>query len=151
MISLSYRPYLSTKRVASLCAKALKVGEKDCVASYREEYSSKPGSNAILAKWKDELKALKLGGGRVVLWGGGSKAVAFLTTLNLRDEIKYAVDINPNKHGTYIAGTGQEIVASAFLVEYKPDVVIVMNPIYCDEIQQDLNEMGLDPELMPLA
>jgi SAM-dependent methyltransferase len=94
-----------------------------------------------------DLQALKHQGRRVVLWGGGSKAVAFLTTLGIQDEIEYAVDINPHKHGTYLAGTGQEIVAPGFLMKYRPDTVIVMNPIYYDEIQQALASMGLSPEI----
>jgi hypothetical protein len=85
---------------------------------------------------------------RMVIWGAGSKGVAFLTTLKIRDEIAYAVDINPYKHGTYMAGTGHEIVGPAFLRKYQPDVVIVMNPIYREDIRQDLNRMGLTPELL---
>ena len=38
-------------------------------------------------------------GQQTVLWGGGSKAVAFLTTLGIGDEIAYAVDINPQALG----------------------------------------------------
>ncbi len=100
-----------------------------------------------LEAWKRDLQHIGRNGQRAVLWGGGSKAVAFLTTLGVRDEIEYVVDINPHKWGTYIAGTGQEIVAPAFLPEYKPDVVIVMNPIYRNEIQQDLDRMGVTAEL----
>jgi len=49
-----------------------------------------------------------------------------------------------------MAGTGQEIVAPDFLKRYKPDVVIVMNSIYCEEIKRDLTQMSLDPELLTL-
>jgi hypothetical protein len=58
------------------------------------------------------------------------------------------VDINPYKHGTYLAGTGQQVVAPTFLEGYQPDLVIAMNPIYCDEIQQELNRMRLGAELL---
>jgi hypothetical protein len=90
---------------------------------------------------------MKRDGRRVVLWGGGSKAVAFLTTLGVQDEIEYAVDINPYKHGTFLAGGGQKIVAPCFLQEYKPDTIVIMNPIYRDEIQLTLAAMGLYPEI----
>lgn len=100
--------------------------------------------------WRRELQESAQDGRRVVLWGGGSKAVAFLTTLSLAGGVEYVVDINPLKHGTFMAGTGQEIVPPGFLREYKPDVVVVMNPVYCDEIQADLNRMGLQPELVPV-
>ncbi len=49
-----------------------------------------------------------------------------------------------------MAGTGQEIVSPAFLVDYKPDVVIIMNPVYLDEITRDLHAMGLAPEIYTL-
>ena len=100
--------------------------------------------------WRHELQGIAQDGRRVVLWGGGSKAVAFLTTLTLAGEVEYVVDINPLKHGTFLAGTGQEVVSPDFLREYRPDVVVVMNSIYCDEIQADLNGMGLNPELVPV-
>jgi len=100
-----------------------------------------------LESWQGRLREMKQNGRRAVLWGSGSKAVAFLTTLKIHDEIEYAVDINPHRRGTYLAGTGQQIVAPDFLREYKPDVVIAMNPIYRKEIQRDLNTMGLNPVL----
>ncbi len=98
-----------------------------------------------LAKWSEVVKGADYQ--RIVLWGGGSKAVSFLTTLGIQDEIQYAVDINPHKHGTFLAGTGQEVVAPAFLREYRPDLIIIMNPIYRDDIASDLAAMGLQPEI----
>ncbi len=101
-----------------------------------------------LDSWKRYLQANKKNQHRTVLWGGGSKSVAFLTTLNIQDEVEYVVDINPFKQGTYMAGTGQKIVAPEFLKEYKPDIVIVMNPIYRGEIKQDCKKLGLTPEII---
>jgi SAM-dependent methyltransferase len=98
--------------------------------------------------WRQRLQQMKHARQRVVIWGGGSKGVTFLTTFKVRDEVAYAVDINPYKHGTYMAGAGHEIVGPDFLRDYKPDVVIVMNPIYREDIRQDLHQLGLNPELM---
>lgn len=102
-------------------------------------------------QWKTILRERRQRGQRVVLWGSGSKAVAFLTTLKIQDEVGCVVDINPNKHGTYMAGTGHEIVPPAFLQGYQPDLVIVMNPIYRKEIQKDLAAMGVETTLMTVA
>jgi hypothetical protein len=102
---------------------------------------------AGVERWRQELERFRSQGRRVVVWGSGSKGVAFLTTLGIRDEIEYVVDINPFKQGMHMTGTGQEIVSPASLVQYRPDTVIVMNPIYVDEIRQDLNGMELFPEL----
>lgn len=98
--------------------------------------------------WRGRLQRMLQDGRRVVLWGAGSKAVAFLTTLGLEDGIEYAVDINPYKSGMYLPGTGQQIVGPAFLADYKPDTVIVMNPVYVDEIRQELCRMRLHPDLI---
>ena len=101
----------------------------------------------IEARWRDELRATQANGGRTVVWGSGSKGVSFLTTLGIRDEVSHVVDINPYKHGKFMAGTGHEIVAPAALKEIKPELVIAMNPIYLEEIQHDLDDLGLDARL----
>jgi SAM-dependent methyltransferase len=103
-----------------------------------------------IAQWQETLHNLRQSGRRAVIWGGGSKGVSFLTTLQIEDQIEYAVDINPYKHGTFMAGTGQEIVPPEFLIDYRPDLVIVMNPVYCDEIQRNLDRLGVRADLIPL-
>jgi ABC-type hemin transport system substrate-binding protein len=74
--------------------------------------------------------------------------VAYLTALGLTDEIECAVDINPHKAGKFMAGTGHRIVLPEALVEIRPDVVVVMNPIYCEEIAATLDGLGLHPEIV---
>jgi len=58
------------------------------------------------------------------------------------------VDINPHKKNTFMAGTGHKIVSPDFLISYRPDAVVIMNPIYKNEITRDLLDMGLSPEIM---
>lgn len=101
-----------------------------------------------LDAWRGEVRDVRSRGGRAVIWGAGSKGVAYLTALGITDEIEYAVDINPHKTGKFMAGTGQEIVAPGFLRQYRPDLVVVMNPVYVDEIQRDLDRLGLAPRLV---
>ena len=98
------------------------------------------GYHQELDSWKAEVVAA---GDRVVIWGAGSKGVSYLTGLGANAPIRYAVDINPHKHGKFMAGTGQEIVAPEFLVDYDPDLVIVMNPVYTDEIRSELGRLGV--------
>ena len=101
-------------------------------------------------QWEQRLADYKNQGKKVVLWGSGSKGVSFLTTLNLADSIDYVVDINPYRQGYFMSGTGQEIISPDFLNQYDPDVVIIMNPIYRDEIATSLLQRGLHPELLTL-
>jgi len=98
--------------------------------------------------WLRTIRGFVREGRRFVLWGSGSKAVAFLTTLGLTDEIEYIVDINPYRHGKNLPGTGHEIVSPDFLKQYKPHKVIVMNPVYCNEIQRDLDKLGVEADLL---
>ena len=101
-----------------------------------------------LEGWRRVLADLKRRGRRVVIWGAGSKGVAFLTTLGVTTEIEFAVDVNPLKHGTFLAGGGQEVIAPEALGDYRPDLVIVMNPIYGAEIRRHLDAMRIAAELV---
>jgi SAM-dependent methyltransferase len=83
-----------------------------------------------------------------VVWGGGSKGVMFLNTLRPGKAVEYMVDINPRKQGMFVAGTGQEIVAPEFLRNYRPDTVIIMNPVYRSEIQSQLDTLGVRADVL---
>lgn len=118
----------------------------DTLSSLVAEFSEKLPKQ--LQAWRDKIAGFARDGRRPVIWGAGSKGVSFLTTLGIRDEIEYAVDINPHRKGLFMATTGQEIVGPSFLKDYRPGVVIVMNPIYRSEIVEELHRQGLDPEVI---
>jgi SAM-dependent methyltransferase len=92
---------------------------------------------------KEDLNSLHRDGKRLVVWGGGSKGVAFLTTLGLNEQVKFAVDVNPHKQGQYLSGFGQLVIGPADLVGIDPHVIVVMNPIYLDEINASVAQLGL--------
>jgi len=98
--------------------------------------------------WRDRLASWSQEGKTAVIWGSGSKGVSFLTTLGLDEGIAGAVDINPHRQGYFMPGTGHRIFGPDELVELKPDVVIIMNPIYRREIAADLAKRGLTPEIL---
>jgi len=112
------------------------------VAYFRANHAQK------VAYWRNRLEQLHAQGRRVVLWGSGSKAVAFLTTLQVQEEIEYVVDVNPFRHNRYMPGTAQRIVAPAYLRECQPDVIVVMNPLYQEEIGQTIEQLGVQAELI---
>lgn len=118
------------------------------VAQDVQQFSEKIESK--LQYWKQYLAEAQAKQEKVVVWGSGSKCVAFLTTLQTVDKIEYAIDINPHRHGKFIPGVGKEIMAPEFLKTYQPDKVIVMNAIYCDEISTMLKDMGVSTEVVAI-
>ena len=113
--------------------------------------ASFPARFAELARsWAERLLRWQVQGKRVLLWGSGSKAVSFLTTLPHTDTVSHVVDINPYRRHHFMPGTGQPIVGPQDLPALRPDVVIVMNRIYGREIGAELERLGLHPEVLAL-
>ena len=106
--------------------------------------------NIQLGEWRKKLTRFKEQNKKVVIWGGGSKSVGFLTQFDDIGIIDHVVDINPHMHGNFIPGVGKQYVSPDFLVDYQPDVVIIMNSVYMEEIRKMLGERGLKPYLVGL-
>ena len=103
-----------------------------------------------LREWRDRLTQMKADRKKVVIWGGGSKAVGFLTNFADLSLVDHVVDINPNMANNFIPGIGCQYVQPSFLADYQPDVVIVMNGVYEAEITRSLHEMGVFAEVCAL-
>lgn len=101
-----------------------------------------------VAQWRQRLEELVEQGGHAVVWGAGSKGVTFINIMNDVGAITHAVDINPRKKGMFVAGAGLEIVDPDALRETKPDLVIIMNGNYLDEIKQQLRDLDLDAAVL---
>jgi hypothetical protein len=50
-----------------------------------------------------------------------------------------------------VPGTAQEIVPPEYLCDYRPDVVVVMNPVYAAEIQTMLESMKLRCDVITVS
>jgi SAM-dependent methyltransferase len=112
------------------------------VARFADAYRAK------LEHWRATLDGLCREGRRAVLWGAGSKGVSFVNALQAGDAIDCLIDLNPHKHGRFVPGTGLEVRAPESLATRPPDAVIVMNPLYADEIGASLRGMGIEAELL---
>jgi cyclopropane fatty-acyl-phospholipid synthase-like methyltransferase len=99
-------------------------------------------------RWRKHMGEIVESNRKAVIWGAGSKGVTFLNIMEMGNRIKYAVDMNPRKQGMFIAGTGHKIVSPEDLKEIKPSVVLVMNPIYEEEVNQTTSAMGLDVDVL---
>jgi SAM-dependent methyltransferase len=115
---------------------------EDAIAAFRSAFAER------IVAWRERLRRARSGGKRGVIWGGGSKGMGYLTALGPDAGIDVVVDINPHLQGRYMPGTGQQVVAPEFLQGYRPDFVVVMNPVYVEEIRAMLERLGLAPTLL---
>jgi SAM-dependent methyltransferase len=116
------------------------------LASLAQAFSERHLSN--VKAWKDTLIRLREEGKRIVVWGSGSKGVTFLNLVSGKEHIECVVDVNPRKHNLYTPCTAHHVVAPEDLGHIQPDVVIVMNPVYADEIRSTLAGLGLEPQIL---
>ena len=108
------------------------------------------GYAETLDQWKGRLGALENAGKKIVIWGAGSKGITFLNSFETGSVVDSVVDVNPRKHGMFVAGTGHRIVPPEHLLDVRPDTVLIVNPVYRDEIDGALQDLGLRPELVTL-
>jgi hypothetical protein len=99
--------------------------------------------NATIASWRTRVASARARG-RVAVWGSGSKCVAFLCETGLARSVDAIVDINPHRHGRYLPVSGLRIDPPETLAALRPDLVVVMNAIYLEEIEESLARMGVD-------
>lgn len=111
------------------------------VAAFGENYRQK------VQLWRERLEQFKAADQRLAVWGVGSKGVTFLNVLASHSNIEHVIDLNPRKHGMFVAGSGQEIHPPEFLRDYRPEVVLIMNANYEQEIRATLEGMGLAPQI----
>ncbi len=104
-----------------------------------------------LERWKHRLRRASEAGRRTFLWGGGSKAVAFLSATGSSRHVPFVVDVNPNKTGTFLAGSGVEVLHPDSLAADPPDTIVAVNPIYRDEIAADLESRGITARVEALG
>jgi SAM-dependent methyltransferase len=105
-------------------------------------------AGATLDLWETRFRNWAVDGKRVVVWGGGARCTNFLNMVKGSSMVEAVVDINPRKHGSFIAGSGQGIVAPEVLPRYNPSVVVLLNPIYEREIRSSLAGLGVTAEIV---
>lgn len=116
----------------------------DDIGRFAEEYRD------CRKYWGDVLGRFAGQGKRVAVWGAGAKGAMFLNAVAGVNALEHIVDVNPHKWGLHIPGTGQEIVSPEFLRQFRPDVLVIVNPNYRDEISRQVSAMGIVPELLSI-
>jgi hypothetical protein len=104
---------------------------------------------ATIAMWRTRIRDFARNGLKWVIWGGGSKAVAFVSALGgAPGGLACAVDINPYKQGCFLPGSGVPVVSPEALGALRPDHVVLMNPIYRREVEAELIRVGIDASVI---
>jgi hypothetical protein len=114
----------------------------------RDSHAFGSAARRAIANCIRRLKALAVGGRPTVLWQGASKTVGFLSSIECSGLIHSAVDLSPQRQGHFLPGTGMPIHAPEALPAIDPGQVILMNPIYLDEVNAKLVNLGVTPTLL---
>ncbi len=99
----------------------------------------------LISEFVNQINLIKLQNHKVVIWGMATKGVLFSNLVDPTNVlIDFFIDINTDKIGKYIPGTGAKIDSPEILSSQDLDkiFVIVMNPNYADEIKSKVTEMG---------
>lgn len=100
-----------------------------------------------VSRWRRTIDDRAARGDRLALWGAGSKGVTFLNAVDEAARLS-VVDLNPNKWGRYLPGTGHLIEEPRSLVERPVATVLITNPVYRDEIAAELRDMGVQADVV---
>lgn len=85
------------------------------------------------------------------IWGAGAKGVTLLNILDPNAElIDAAIDINPNKQGKFIAGTGHPIISPEKIKSKNYKKILNLNPNYLNENIELLRKMSVKTQLITL-
>jgi hypothetical protein len=102
--------------------------------------------SAYMARWVNTL----MGARRIYLWGAGSKGVIFTLLLqSVNIDIAGVIDINLRKQKTWTPLTAKPVLAPSE-ANLDGSAVVIMNPMYADEIRRSLAHMKAQPEVFVL-
>lgn len=100
------------------------------------------------SRWAERLADLENSGKDVVVWGAGSKGVTFVNLINGGDKVSRLVDLNPLKRDRFVPVTAQRVVSPDDLRSDPPQVIIVMNRMYRDEVSTMVGSLGISAEVV---
>ncbi|TPN50156.1 MULTISPECIES: class I SAM-dependent methyltransferase [unclassified Mesorhizobium] len=85
---------------------------------------------------------------QTVVWGAGSKGITFVNVVPEGARISALVDVNPHKQGRFAPGSGTPVIGPDHLRGRPLHSIIVMNPLYRDEVAQAARQLGLASEII---
>mgnify|MGYP000616252379 CR=1 FL=1 len=102
-----------------------------------------------VSNWRAQLREMSSRDRCAAAWGAGSKGVTFLNVLAPDSSVvETVVDLNPRKQGLFVPGVALQVMAPEELQSTRPDVVVVMNRVYAEEVRAMLSGLGVAAELV---
>lgn len=98
---------------------------------------------------RQQLDDLARSGQRVAIWGGTGKAAAFIHQFGAdAGRFPLVVDSDPDKAGTFVPGTGQQIFFRDILKGMPVDVVIIPTQWRAKDIVAEMKNEGIVPPVI---
>lgn len=142
-LSIEARP--NTKGTPPQLPDPLKIGQfEKVIHAFADNFRD------LKAEYQQIIDEINASGKKAMAWSAGARALTFFNIYDLKNLVPYIVDINVNRQGKYLPGSGQAIVAPEFVIEHQPDIIIITNPTYAAEIKDHVKRMGLEPEFWVL-
>ena len=118
----------------------------ESVVSLSREFGN--AQQQLTARWQTVIRDLAARE-KVALWGAGAKGVSFANLIESRPGLlDCIIDLNPQKQGHYIPGSGHPIVAPQELGPRGVTTAILMNPNYREENLALLERLNLKVRLI---
>ncbi len=120
------------------------------IVTLAHEYAEK--ERLFIEKAVGRLQSLRAQQKKIAVWGAGAKGVTLCNLLDPSGEIIDCIlDINPEKQGKFLPGTGHPIFAPTAVNERNIHVVVGMNPNYYHEHTSLLTELRPQASLIYLC
>lgn len=105
-------------------------------------------SKNIKLKIKKDKKFIENLKGRIAVFGAAAKGCVYLNALNIQDKIEYIVDDTKQKQGKYSPGSALKIVDRNYLLNDKPDYLIILAHNFSDYISTSLRKDGYKGKIL---
>eukprot|EP00913_Durusdinium_trenchii_P028424 g26652.t1 len=116
--------------------------EKSAIARSALEFRDR--SLAFSRNVRSQLDELHASGKRVAIWGGTGKAAAFINQAGLDcKRFPIVVDSDHDKVGTFVPGTGQEILSRDTLLAHPVDVILIATQWRALDIVLEIERVGI--------
>lgn len=98
----------------------------------------------------ESVSTLTNTGRPLLLWQGAAKTVGFMSALPNGHRIAGAIDLNPFRDGRFLPGSGLPVYGPDKLPSLAPQFVVLMNPVYLEEVRQMVSHMQSDASVLPI-